>query len=251
MTESEMLAALRRRFAPGTWAFLNHVRNGTGWSRKVTRTADAIAMSLWPSRGLEVHGIEIKVSRADWVKELASPAKAEAICRFCDRWWVAVDNVEIVRPGELPPTWGLLIPRGGSLISKVDAPKLDAEPMDRLFIAALLRRATERTADEIYLKAEVEARLRAEEDALRERWNPQFTRLTREHALLAERVRKFKEASGVNIDEWREAEKIGEAVALVLRGGHENLRGQLENLRGHAERIVKAIEQEIADAGIR
>ena len=33
------------------------------------RYADAIAMNLWPSRGLAVHGFEIKISRGDWQRE--------------------------------------------------------------------------------------------------------------------------------------------------------------------------------------
>ena len=47
-------------------------------------SGDAVIMSLWPSRGLELHGVEIKVSRADWKREAADPAKAEAIAAYCD-----------------------------------------------------------------------------------------------------------------------------------------------------------------------
>lgn len=143
LTEPQILAALRARFAAPEWAFLEQVRSRTGYQGAV-RTADALAMSLWPGRGLELHGIEVKVSRADWKREKEEPAKAEEIQRHCDRWWLAIGDETIVQPGELPPTWGLLAPdpsprAAGALRIVTTAPKLEAGPMPRAFLAAILR----------------------------------------------------------------------------------------------------------------
>lgn len=65
---------------------MEHVRDAAGFN--VTRTADVLALGLWPSRGNELHGFEVKVSRADWRKELAQPEKAEGWCQIVDRWWI-------------------------------------------------------------------------------------------------------------------------------------------------------------------
>ena len=44
---------------------------------------------MWPSRGLYIAGVEIKVSRADWLKERKDPGKSVSIQRFCKYWYVA------------------------------------------------------------------------------------------------------------------------------------------------------------------
>lgn len=110
---------------------------------RATRSADAIAMSLWPSLGLELHGFEFKVSRADWLRELKDPRKAETFKRYCDRWWLVAGSSAIVRPGELPNGWGMLVLQGDRLVRLADAPRLDPQPVTRPFLAALLRRADE------------------------------------------------------------------------------------------------------------
>jgi len=134
-------AALRKRYAPPAWSFMEEVGNAAGHAK--SRSADAIAMSVWPSRGLELHGFEIKVSRKDWLTELKNPAKADPIAAYCDRWWIVVDSDTIVRDGELPRTWGLLVLRNGTLVTVREAEKRKPKVMDRSFLAVLLRKATE------------------------------------------------------------------------------------------------------------
>src|ERR1700733_5406263 len=141
VTSADMVAALAAKYCQPQFAFFSQVRNAAGFD--ASNTADAMAIGLWPSRGLELHGFEIKVSRGDWLKEISQPAKAESICCYCDRWWMAVSGDDIVRLGELPPTWGLLI-LSKSLQSfrvVIEAPKLSPDTMPRSFIAALLKRA--------------------------------------------------------------------------------------------------------------
>lgn len=134
---------LRAKFAPKEWAILFEVRNGTGYV-KGERYADAVAMSLYPSRGLEVWGFEVKVSKSDWKSELAQPAKSAAIQRYCDRWYV-VAPAGIVDKNELPSTWGLMEvnKEGDGLRTRVPAPQLTAQPLDRAFIASMFRNAHE------------------------------------------------------------------------------------------------------------
>lgn len=159
-TEASVLAALQRRYTEShgngdRWAFATHVKSGAGFydttpgSFAYHRIADAVAMDLWPSKGLEIHGHEIKVSRSDWLAELKQPEKSWPVRRYCDRWWLVVSDRSIIKPGELPEGWGLMAigeRTGGATVEQyarvvVAAPKLKPEAISRDFIAPLLRAA--------------------------------------------------------------------------------------------------------------
>ena len=86
---ADLLAA---RYASPAWAIFFEVSNATGY--KANRHADAVAVGIWPSRGLSILGFEIKASRSDWKHELSNPRKADAIFKYCDHWFlVANPNV--------------------------------------------------------------------------------------------------------------------------------------------------------------
>ena len=153
MKSTELLEMLSKMYTPPSRAFIPEFRCGTGYSRD-TR-ADAIAMELWPSArdGIEIIGFELKVSRTDWLRELKNPYKATPVKQFCDRWYLVVSDANIVKDfDELPHDWGFIFPiPPGHPENQTDAPrltfykpapKLDALPPDRAFLAALARRAT-------------------------------------------------------------------------------------------------------------
>lgn len=116
-TEREMLDHLARRYTsirPGTtadrWVRAEHVRRHLG-QLGPTRVCDFIAADKWPGTvGREdlhaLHGFEVKVSRADWLRELKEPDKAETFRRHMHYWWLVVADPAIVRPGELPTAGG-------------------------------------------------------------------------------------------------------------------------------------------------
>jgi hypothetical protein len=110
LTEAVVTGLLRERHenagnGGGEWAFMAQVRNAAGFD--ASRTLDALAMHLWPSRGLVLHAFEIKVSRSDFLREIKDPAKAEDACRLVEFFWIVAPK-GVVRQGELPPTWGLI-----------------------------------------------------------------------------------------------------------------------------------------------
>ena len=153
-TERRMLDRLRARYTHSggngpRYVFAEHVRNYCGFAGYRTtvplRTADALAVDLWPSSGNAIHGFEVKVSRGDWLTELKDPDKAEAFKRYCDRWWLVTPTADIVR-GDLPSGWGHLIAHGGGLRIKVQAPRLDREPMPFAMTAAWLRAVAKASA---------------------------------------------------------------------------------------------------------
>lgn len=126
------------RLSVPEWVVLTEVADRPGGA---ARYADAIAFNLWPSRGLAIHGFEVKVSRSDWLRELKDPAKAERIQSYCDYWWIAAPE-DVVQDGELPDGWGLMVPNKGSRLRVVTrADKTDAKAIDRPFAASALRRA--------------------------------------------------------------------------------------------------------------
>ncbi len=257
LTEPQVMVALRERYATPGYALLPQVRNRTGFSSTV-RTADALVMSLYPSRGLDLHGFEIKVSRSDWLVEKKNPAKAEEIARFCDRWWLVVGDESIVAAGELPPTWGLLVPRkGGGLFQKVEAPKLDAAPMSREFMASIMRSTADAQKDYV-ARAEIavelaEAREAGRLAAMNTGDALALQQITVRRDQLVTMLDDFEAASGVKIAAWNAGE-IGEAVRKVLecRVEHEldRLRGISATHKRHAKEIdanLKLIEVDVAE----
>jgi len=136
----ELIEALSNHWPAPDCAFIPEFRAGTGF---VGNAADAIAMHLWPSKGLELVGFELKVSRGDWLRELKDPHKADPVKKFCDRWYLVTYDLKVIKyADELPEGWGLMFLENGVIHTMIEAPKLTPEPIDRLFTASLMRRAT-------------------------------------------------------------------------------------------------------------
>lgn len=140
-TERMLLDLLNRRyhqpFGNGDrWVRAEHVRSSAGL--EASRTADFVAMDMWNSKGLALHGHEVKTSRSDWLCELRDPTKADEIRRYMDYWWLVVPDADIVRD-DLPDGWGLMVVRAGVLRAQRTAPRLTPEPVPRSFWAPLLR----------------------------------------------------------------------------------------------------------------
>lgn len=147
VTSVDLVLALRERFALPQWVLATEVRNRTGYGRGPDRRADAVAMNCWPSGkyGHELHGFEVKVTRADWTRELKRPDKATPVRSQCDRWWV-VAPAGVVREEELSGTpMGLLVlASSGKLECDVEAVRVgERAPVARSFMASLLRAAAD------------------------------------------------------------------------------------------------------------
>ena len=231
----DLKRALRDRYHQPEWSLFFEVPDGTGANQR--RRADAVAMNMYPSRGLEVHGFELKCSRPDWLRELKKPQKAEPIFRYCDRWWVVAAK-DVVLEGELPPTWGLLVlnTTNGSLRQVVAAPELKPNALDRPFIAALLRQAGK--LDE----AEQRAVLAADRSAMQKDYEQRLTsgieRARRDYKELLEQIDEFKTKTGFDIGRRGPDKEFVKAVNLVSRLGVDQTFGYVQSLRNAAERVV-------------
>lgn len=234
-TEPEVYRRLAKVFPPPAHVMLSQVRNGVGYQRR-TRTADALIASVWPSRGLHLIGVEIKVSRADWLKELKSPEKSVSIQQYCKYWYVATPP-GIVDMGTLPTMWGLIETTENRTRIVTPAPTLDPKPVDMLFVCSVLRSVSEQTVP----ISEVQQRIRArvEEEKLY-----QAERQAYEVKRLRERIERFEAASGVKLEEYRE-EQIGAAVAMVREAQGPDLLLALRSLAHDAKHLATLAENAI------
>ena len=242
---SDIRDAMKKKWVAQEWAILWEVNEGTG--ARVGRAADAVMMSLWPSRGLELHGVEIKVSRSDWKREAMDPTKAEAVAKYCDRWWVHTPTGIVQDPSEMPPAWGLREFDGKAWRTIREAEKTEAEPVNRLFLASLLRRSdglvnsmVREARDAAY--AEMEGRRAQMDKEFNERLERALERRMPGHERLKEQLAKFEEAFGVKVSEYSpDMEAIGHAAAAIAQCNDWNFRHNdfAEKFRNAAEAMEK------------
>ena len=235
-TAHDVQGMLPKLFPSGSHALLQELRNGTGFSRNQVRTADAVAVSCWPSRGLHLAGIEIKVSRSDWNKELANPKKAEGIQQFCKYWYVAVPK-GLVTEGEVPENWGLIECDRTARIVKA-APLLEHKPPDMLLVCSILRSVSEQYTPTSSVHAQIETEVTRRLDNQAENY---------ELSHLKEKIEVFEEASGVNISDHWNAEGIGLAVKFVREVGVDRAVWQTTRLQKehqcHADLLQKLLDE--------
>lgn len=236
--ERLVFEGLRSVFPEGAYVLLPQVRNQTGFSR-VVRTADALAVSCWPSRGLYLTGVEIKVSVSDYKAELRDPAKSAEIQRFCRYWYVAAP-AGIVPEAELPDTWGLIeVSRVvGKMTSKVvrKAPVLEADDPTMALVAAIVRCVQDVTVP----RFEVDQRIA---DAVQRSQADRASRTEFELKDLKEAVAAFEATSGVTISRSWDAGRIGPAVKFVMESGVLQARGMMDELRKRALAIVRQADK--------
>lgn len=249
MKTDELMEMLRDRHEPAKgslreWAFFQQVRS-EAWN---ARTADAIAVNLWQSRGQAIHGFEVKVSRTDWLKELKSPEKADVIATYCDYWWLVIGDSAILKEGELPDGWGLLCPTStGKLRATRVAEKREVQPLTRTFLVEILRAAYSVVTPQQQLEREYHRGYKAGQEAQAKsgrNWKEQYEKLT-------QLIQGFEKTAGVSLRgfNWngRNAEEAAAALRLVLRGEDEAVRlaDRLKGLKDQAERIAQDIDSRL------
>lgn len=242
LTSADIRLGMSKRWAAPEYAIMWEVSNATGGAAK--RYADAVIMSLWPSRGLELHGVEIKISRSDWKREAADPSKAETIARFCDRWYIHTAPGVVGDLSAVPPAWGLREFDGKVWRTIREAGKNDPEPMTRSFLAALLRRADE-TMRLMINEATREARDRQfdEMQKFRESRNKEIeeaaARRTAHLENAAKNIALFEEAFGQNsLTNWGvDHAALGRAARALSECGSKNYGNLAKRLRAAADEI--------------
>ena len=229
----------------GEWMVCHEVPDSTG--HQASRRADAVAMNLWPSR-MALHGYEIKVSRSDWLRELKRPDKAELVWRFCDYWWLVVSDQSIVKEGELPEGWGLMVPHGKGLRRIVQAKHVPAESPSFEFMASMLRAGMAGKVDRTAIAGEVQkARDDGYEQGVRD-GSRQGRDAIRENERIMELFKGFSEATGIEVDRMDSGQHVGGAYnaakRLLASWGEGAVRGRLHCMR----RAMKNLQEQINEA---
>ncbi len=263
MTESDIYEAIRAVHKPPEWACFRDVENATG--HKGDRRADAVAMNLYPSRGLELRGFEIKVSRADLRRELDDPDKAEAVGRFCHTWWLVVPD-GLTDKDAIPAAWGIMeFSEKGLRTKRAAAPRPSDEVVapTRLFVAALARaslREVDRMRKEWVPRDSIEQELaRRYLDGVEAAPREMGSRM---EALLKKvaGARPILAALGIDIDakEWSErldadtgkdaaeALAIGRCLMQKYRGGAIHAQQQIDWAIGNLEKVRKSLDELLA-----
>lgn len=224
VTSADIRHALMKHFAPPGWRVFFEVANATGGHAQ--RRIDALACGIWPSNGYEFVGVEIKVSRSDWQREMAAPQKAQELMRFCNRWYLAAPK-GLVTPDELPATWGLLSFDGTRLQTAVKAAKLNPEPLEVGFVMAVLRQGSAVDMDLVN-------KLVSERDAERQKQFDQsvefaarskVTEASRRTDRALEIATTVKALTGAEIDDWHFDPKVLAAAYLLMKSSrlHETM----------------------------
>lgn len=241
VTAADIKALLRKRYPKGEWALAFEVADATGGRGR--RLADAVAMNMWPSRGLAIHGFEIKVSKTDWKKELLSPEKAEAVSKYCDHWWIVAPQ-GIVREEDVPATWGYLEVRDGQILQVKAAPLREAEPVTKEFMAALFRRVG--AIDEEEVEATVRLRLAAADAAREKNFEQRVQARLYKYEGLEKAIADFEKHSGINFREYSHlSDDLGKAVKFVMDCGIFGSYRAVERLRTHLLDAAEEIENAI------
>jgi hypothetical protein len=238
MTEGDITQLLRAKYRGRDWAFLAQVPNGTGTHK--SRTCDGMAMSLWPSKGLHLHGFEIKVSRGDWLAEIQQPEKSEAFIRYCHYWWI-VAPAGVVKLDEVAGNWGVqeVTKQGDKLRVTKAASLMSPIAVDPSFLAALFR-AMRRESSEHELQT---ARQEGYSDGFREGQRASDNQQKRaaewagrEDESLRRSVAAFEAASGLAINAYNGG-SLGEQVARARK--LEDAEAALSAIRKRVERLAE------------
>lgn len=232
MRSSELLGRLQRHYIkpgenlPGGIFVPEVTLGGAGGSR-----ADALFVGFTSTRGRYLYGHELKVSRADWRRELDAAHKADPWVAQCHAWYVVAPSVEIVPAEELPHRWGLLVvdPKTKTRLrtvvkADVDSTVCPSWEAQRSILSRL---------DTLRAGAVLDARVKANADAQGEVDKRVATRVQLELSKLGdveavrERLRVVEQALGVRLtpgdgDTWRDDDRtlaIGELerAAAFLR----------------------------------
>lgn len=242
----DIQTAMTKKWSAPEWAILWEVANSTGTNAK--RRADAVMMSLWPSRGLELHGVEIKISRSDWKREAADPTKAEEIARFCDRWWVHTPKGLIEDISEIPPAWGLREYDGRAWRTVKEAELTEAQPVTRSFLAAMLRRSDEvnKALASHVLEAE-RAKIYEErssmQEAFKKRINEEVERRTERLEVAQRKIQEFEDTFGAQggFFSYTDLKPLADASKTLV--DLTKSRGVAKHFCGKLRAAIEAIEE--------
>jgi FtsZ-binding cell division protein ZapB len=246
---TDILSALQSTMWPSpAYSWLFEVQDATG--RRTRRRADAVVCSCWPSNGLWLAGLEVKVSKSDWKRERSDPGKSWAIGRHCHYWWLATPD-GLVDPSEVPEAWGLVtVDDHGKNHVRKQAPRREPEQLTLDFVASLFRNAADSFQSTLTravstAKHEMEERLKPE--AIQEQIDALTTKASRLES--AERQWESHRQTLLGRERALDAsiEYFCEDVGITREQFHDRNYGERARLLGVANAITDRNLSELAD----
>lgn len=137
-TEQLMVACLLRHFRRRGYIAVEQVRMATGYAVS-QRTIDVVCIHPYPSKGCHAIGIEVKISRTDFNKELRQPKKRARARGLFNQFYLAVP--ESLNQGlRIPDDCGLItVAEVGKATIAHPSPEFATLP-DWPFVASLARK---------------------------------------------------------------------------------------------------------------
>ncbi len=158
LTSTDVLNILQKMYSGSGWVLIRELKLGTGKAkrdpargqpRRIKQRMDAWAYNTWPSTP-EIVAFEVKVSRADFLAELATPEKRRAAMELSNRFYFVVGPDVLHSVSEVPEGCGLLVvdPNNPNLsdypIHVVEAPWREIDewsvPIPQHLLNSLIRR---------------------------------------------------------------------------------------------------------------
>ena len=184
ITSSEIVELLNQKYPPPQWAFFEELRVGTGYKNRKEgknpeQRMDAWAINCYPSKQFATIAFEVKVSRSDYLHEIANPDKRKQAIQLSNEFYFVVPS-GLVSAEEVPGECGLMVVCD-KVIKVIKKPVINPDPLlDWQFVASIARRggqASERDYNQIV--ADKMRYLRRLEEKERE-----LKKLSREHMAL-------------------------------------------------------------------
>lgn len=246
--------ALDRRYGQGQlgtageqWITLREARSGAGHEGN-NRQCDYLAINSWPGKGLQVIGHEIKVSKADWRKELEQPEKAEDFARYCRRWWVVMPyKLASQVQHEVPPAWGLLGVQPSRTMELISAPAREPEPLPAWWWIGWMAQIDRQEKRDTQRRVQIEVHKAV--DQARAQWEAREgrgqVRADEAAVALREKVTEFTRRTGIDINRaWApHADKMGMLWKLAQHPlALEKLAATLRSAADDLDKVDKLIE---------
>jgi hypothetical protein len=189
-----------------------------------TNRADAIHVGMWASRGYTVDVHELKISHADFKRELDKPAKAEAWWPHSNTFWIVAPDIGVAPPELLPNGWGLMVPgtRGRRFKTVVEPERRALQPSTALLAALLVSMETQQNNALEHQSRRLHEQRRTEISKIEREAGLRNDPQTRERLELMDQLEKL---TGFRLTDWDYgANATPETFALAVRNALTEVR---------------------------
>jgi hypothetical protein len=262
-TATAMIHMLRRHYLPDETRPAGVFAPDIQAPGPVQRRADLIWLGCTAAAGSHLVGHEVKVTRQDLLAELGDLTKSDPWQRYCDRWWLVVPDLSLIRGLEIPESWGVMLPPSGRRTRSMSVHR-PAPPLRPLEQAPALRTLTawqHWKLRDAYNRVEALRKqceqLNHANAQLRLTGPPQHPNPERD--VVARIVRELGGADGFDaeaVGRWPRAVKVEDVVAVLRDLGDAYRRRDgatraLKNTEHHLEFALKQITQVLGEIQAR